>query len=78
MYILIKISFLQMLRNVFPAILGTIVFSLMIMFLPKADSIIENILYIILAYIVYLTVVVGFKTERELLVNLVAKLMKPW
>lgn len=75
-YLLMKISFWEMFKNVFPSILGTVVFALLISFLPTEESIVTNLLYLLLGCIVYIAMISCFSTERELFLDFCKKLKK--
>jgi ABC-type enterochelin transport system permease subunit len=75
-YLLMKISFGEMFKNVFPSILGTVVFALLISFLPTEESIVTNLLYLLLGGVVYIAMISCFSTERELFLDFCKKLKK--
>lgn len=75
-YLLMNISFWEMFKNVFPSILGTVVFALLISFLPTEESIVTNLLYLLLGCVVYIAMISCFSTERELFLDFCKRLKK--
>lgn len=71
MYVLVKISPLVMLRNLFPALVGTLGMTVVIWMLPSCSlGVIQNVIYILLATVIYAGVVMLFPRERVILLNI--------
>lgn len=71
LYSLVKISFFSMFRNVYPSLLASLVMAGIILFLPqeKCDGV-TNVLYLLIAVIIYVCVILCFSRERMILLNL--------
>lgn len=77
MYVLVKISPLAMLRNLFPALLGTVLMMVVVLLLPPCSlEIIQNVVYVLIAALVYGGIVMLFPYERLILLNLKKVLKK--
>lgn len=71
LYVVTKISFFTMLRNVYPSLLAATFMAFFIFLMPETeDSIIKTVLYIIIATFVYFCVIVSFGEERRIILNL--------
>ena len=71
MYFLVKISPLAMLKNLLPALLGTILMMAVVLLLPHYSlEIIQNLVYVLIAVAVYGGIVMLFPYERSILLNL--------
>ena len=70
MWVVIKISPLKMLRNVYPACFATIIMICVYFLLPKTELIWMQFLYIALCGLCYIVLICLFKVERNILFNL--------
>lgn len=70
LYWLIKISPLRMLNNIKSPIIGAMAMILLFYLLPSNESIIMQISYVLLCIIVYLLVIMLFKEDRKILLNI--------
>lgn len=75
-YLLLKISFWEMLKNVFPSIMGAVMLALLISFLPNEESIMTSLLYLLFGGIVYIATITIFSTERKLFIDFCKRLKK--
>ena len=75
-YLLMKISFWDMFKNVFPSIMGVSMFALLISFLPNEKSIMTSLLYLLLGSIVYIATITFFPIERKLILDFCKRLKK--
>lgn len=75
-YYLTKISFVQMVKNVFPSILATITFAFVLIILPEAKTLAENIFYFLLSVCIYIFVLSLFEVERGYIIDFCKRLKK--
>lgn len=74
LYSLVRISFFEIFKEVFIPIVASI--AMLVITLWKGDGIMENIIYIIGCIILYFAIVLCFKNERSMLMNLKAQLKR--
>jgi hypothetical protein len=74
--LLLKISFWEMFKNVFPSIMGTSMFALLMYFLPNEGSIMTSLLYLLLGCVVYIATINCFFSERKLFLEFCRGLKK--
>ena len=67
---LIASGLFDLIKNIFPSILASIIMYIGVFFLPENDSILINILYILLSICIYFGVVILFPKERNIILNL--------
>ena len=69
-YFLMKMTPLDMLKQLFPAILGATAMAAVVILLPEPPSMWIKATYLLLAVVVYLSVIMLFKTDRSILLNI--------
>jgi O-antigen/teichoic acid export membrane protein len=70
-YLFVRITPLMMIKNIFPSIFATSIMFCVIEILPNfSSSILQNVLYILLAVIIYAAAIMVFPKEREILLKI--------
>lgn len=72
MGIIVKMPVWKMITNVLPSCVAAVSMCL-VLFLPNSDTIITNVLYVIIAAIIYIAVILLFPVERKILFELPQK-----
>lgn len=70
LYIVIRISFTDMIRNLKVPILGSLLLVGLLTIIPKPDSILLQLLYMSISALIYLLFVCSFKDERAMILNI--------
>ena len=73
MYAVVKISPFKMIYNILPALMASSVMFAFVLFLPKPEENIWNLLYIIFAVLVYFGTISLFKDERLIVIKVINK-----